>query len=89
MTLHKEEGMLRIKVRVMFPTETCVQFSCKLPKRRENLTRFSPSLKCNKIESVGCAWAHTMLPLGWFLLCGKRAYTYVPANVTGGPCSLG
>ena len=39
--------------------------------------------------SVFYAFSDIKLPVGWFLICGRTIYSYVPANSSGGPCSLG
>ncbi|XP_044131955.1 uncharacterized protein LOC122925667 [Bufo gargarizans] len=31
---------------------------------------------------------NVQLPKGWLLTCGTRSWTYVPGNITGGPCTL-
>lgn len=46
-------------------------------------------LICNDPVNITYASAHLILPLGWFLLCGTAAYTYVAASATGGPCTVG
>ncbi|XP_039366958.1 uncharacterized protein LOC120388904 [Mauremys reevesii] len=46
-------------------------------------------LVCRHKRDVSFAYGHMKLPLGWFLLCGRTAFTYVPANSSGGPCAIG
>ncbi|XP_059571944.1 syncytin-A-like [Alligator mississippiensis] len=43
---------------------------------------------CNKTSQISYAYTHTVLPLGWFLACGRIIYLYLPANATGGPCTI-
>ncbi|XP_059570322.1 syncytin-B-like [Alligator mississippiensis] len=43
---------------------------------------------CNKTSQISYAYAHTILPRGWFLACGRIIYSYLPANTTGGPCTI-
>ena len=38
---------------------------------------------------ISYAYAHVKFPTGWFLICGMTVYSYVPANNSEGPCSLG
>ncbi|KAF6109617.1 hypothetical protein HJG60_010870 [Phyllostomus discolor] len=46
-------------------------------------------MNCTTTTDVSYACAHVQLPPGWFLICGMTIYSYVPANSSGGPCSLG
>ncbi|CAM4641076.1 unnamed protein product [Lepidochelys kempii] len=52
----------------------------------KNLT--NKELKCNNSVEISFAYGYMKLPAGWFLICGRHAYSYVPANSSGGPCSL-
>ncbi|XP_039385110.1 uncharacterized protein LOC120400526 [Mauremys reevesii] len=46
-------------------------------------------LLCRHKSEVSFAYGHMKLPIGWFLLCGRTAFTYVPANSSGDPCAIG
>lgn len=46
-------------------------------------------LNCGSTTSMSYANEHVTLPAGWFPLCGKTVYSYVPTPSTGGSCSLG
>ena len=46
-------------------------------------------MNCTTTTDVSYAYAHVKLPTGWFLVCGMTVYSYVPANSSGRPCSLG
>ncbi|XP_044882412.1 uncharacterized protein LOC123375523 [Mauremys mutica] len=48
-------------------------------------------LFCRHKSEVSFAYGHMKLHMGigWFLLCGRTAFTYVPANSSGGPCTIG
>ena len=46
-------------------------------------------MNCTTTIDVSYAYAHVKLPTGWFLIRGRTVYSYVPANSSGGPCSLG
>ncbi|XP_059580914.1 syncytin-A-like [Alligator mississippiensis] len=43
---------------------------------------------CNKTSQISYVYTHTILPRGWFLACGRMIYSYLPANATGGPCTI-
>lgn len=86
-TTEKDMSMFSLQVRTVTPAGQCVIFT-GCPNQWFNLS-VSNSLKCNTTISVSYANAHVKLLAGWFLLCGKIAYSYVPAYSTGGPCSLG
>ncbi|XP_032065239.1 uncharacterized protein LOC116503140 [Thamnophis elegans] len=45
-------------------------------------------LKCNHTENIPHSYSYVRLPHGWFMLCGLQACSYIPANSTGGPCTL-
>ncbi|XP_053142656.1 uncharacterized protein LOC128340887 [Hemicordylus capensis] len=47
------------------------------------------SLNCSRIQNLHSSLFDVYLPLGFFLLCGHQAYTYIPAYSQGGPCALG
>ncbi|XP_059589230.1 syncytin-2-like [Alligator mississippiensis] len=55
----------------------------------KSLTKETKIFNCSDMTNVSCNYVHVILPRGWFLLCGKTAYSYIPANATGGPCALG
>lgn len=46
-------------------------------------------LNCGSTTSMSYANEHVKLPAGWFPICGKTVYSYVPTPSTGGSCSLG
>ncbi|XP_035752615.1 uncharacterized protein LOC118452534 [Egretta garzetta] len=80
--------MFKVRIGNSFPAESCIKFvNCS--KNCLNLSRSKPILHCNQTYDMSTDYKHTILPQGWFLLCGRMAYTYIPANCTGGPCSLG
>lgn len=67
-------------------TEECFQvLNCITPQHSFINTDMQASHRSNAFFNH----THTILPRGWFFFCGKVAYSYVPANSTGGPCSLG
>lgn len=83
----KDRAMFSLKVSAVTPAEECVTFtgcanSCFVVTDDKDLNCSSPT-------SVSSAIGHVKLPAGWFLICGKTVYSYVPANSSGGPCSLG
>ncbi|XP_074172436.1 uncharacterized protein LOC141567811 [Rhinolophus sinicus] len=83
----EDRAMFSLKVSAVTPVEDCVMFtgcthSCFV------LTA-DADLNCSSTTSVSYANGHVKLPAGWFLICGRTVYSYVPANSTGGPCSLG
>lgn len=47
------------------------------------------ALFCNHTETIPFAYSHIKLPLGWLILYGMKAYSYLPTNAAGGPCTLG
>ncbi|XP_059576733.1 uncharacterized protein LOC132247730 [Alligator mississippiensis] len=74
---------------VTSPSNTsCAQF-VNCTKVCENLTREEGTFNCSNKTNVSYGTGNVILPSGWFLLCGKTAYSYIPANATGGPCTLG
>lgn len=83
-----DRKMIKVRFGNSFPAESCVRFvNCTRSCR--NLSKSVPHLSCNSTSDVNSSLVHTKLPSGWFLLCGRMAYTYIPANSTGGPCSVG
>lgn len=83
----REMGMFTLKLAGISSPKGCVVFSgC----RRDcvDLTE-STLMRCDSFSPVLYGVGHLKLPTGWFLLCGKTAYSFVPANSTGGPCSIG
>lgn len=83
----KDKDMFSLKVAAVDPSGECLYFTgCT----RYCLSLFhNYSMGCSDNASISYGNGHTRLPAGWFLLCGLTVYTYIPANSTGGPCSLG
>ncbi|XP_078506306.1 uncharacterized protein LOC144764037 [Lissotriton helveticus] len=50
-----------------------------------NVTKY---MVCNHTVLAASHVNHVKLPKGWLFLCGNISYTYIPANITGGPCAL-
>lgn len=46
-------------------------------------------LLCNVVMNVSYTSAHVALPMGWFFLCRKVAYSFFPAIATYSPSNLG
>ncbi|XP_045677565.1 syncytin-B-like [Phyllostomus hastatus] len=83
----KDREMFSIKVTQVAPAGECANFvNCT-----KNCFVLSADVKmdCNTTTDISYAHAHVKLPAGWFLICGRTVYSYVPANSSGGPCSLG
>ncbi|KAF6081840.1 hypothetical protein HJG60_008846 [Phyllostomus discolor] len=79
--------MFSLKVANVAPARECVIFvNCT-----KNCLVLSAGVKMNCITTtnVSYAYAHVKLPTGWFLIYGMTVYSYVPANSSGEPCSLG
>lgn len=83
----KDKDMFSLKIAAVVPSGECLYFT--------GCTRYCLSLfhdynmSCSDNSSISYGSGHTRLPAGWFLICGLTVYTYIPANSTGGPCSLG
>ena len=83
----KDREIFSLKVTNVPPAGECVTFvNCA-----QNCFMVSADTKmnCSTITSVSYASGHVKLPAGWFLICGRTVYSYVPANSFGGPCCLG
>lgn len=73
-------------IRVQNVTSPCdCIFFTKGFKRIKDISHFD----CNIIVRVGQVISYVKLHSGWFLICGRMAYSYIPANSTGGPCTIG
>ena len=46
------------------------------------------NMQCNITKTVPSLDKHVPLPAGWVLACGNTSYTYIPANITEGPCTI-
>ena len=55
----------------------------------KNCFVLSADVKMSCTINVSYAFGHVKLLAGWSLICGRTVYSYVPANSSGGPCSLG
>ncbi|KAG8147221.1 hypothetical protein E2320_022721 [Naja naja] len=44
---------------------------------------------CTEVEEIDGMTHVLFLPKGWFMFCGAYAYAFIPANVIGGPCTIG
>ncbi|XP_039360017.1 uncharacterized protein LOC120384988 [Mauremys reevesii] len=64
----------------------CVYF---VNARQVAVNHTNNELICRHKSEASFAYGHMKLPTGWFLLCGRTAFTYVPANSSGGPCAIG
>lgn len=62
----------------------------KLCQSRSDDTCFlvNNSMSCAHLVSVASHIRHVKLPSGWLFSCGNISFTYIPANITGGPCAL-
>lgn len=82
-----ETGMFSLKLAGITSPRDCVVFSgCT----RDCVDHTESSLvRCGSFSLMLYAVGHLKLPTGWFLLCGKTAYSFVPANSAGGPCTIG
>lgn len=83
----KDKDMFSLEVAAVAPSGECLYFTgCS----RYCLSLFhNYNMRCSNNSSISYGSGHTRLPAGWFLICGLTVYTYIPANSTGGPCSLG
>ena len=83
----KDREMFSLKVANVAPARECATFvNCS-----KNCLVLSAGVKmnCTTTTDISYAYAHVNLPTGWFLIRGMTVYSYVPANSSGGPCSLG
>ena len=83
----KDREMFSLKVANVAPARECVTFvNCT-----KDCLVLSAGVKvnCTTTTDVSHAYAHVKLPTGWFLICGMTVSSCVPANSSGGPCSLG
>lgn len=46
------------------------------------------NMTCNHTILQPSYVKNVQLPKGWLLTCGTHSWTYVPGNITGGPCTL-
>ncbi|XP_059584597.1 uncharacterized protein LOC132250851 [Alligator mississippiensis] len=74
---------------VTSPSNTSYANFVNCTKACKSLTKEMKIFNCSDVTNVSCNYGHVVLPRGWFLLCGKTSYSYIPANATGGPCALG
>lgn len=82
-----ETGMFTLKLAGITSPRDCVVFwGCT--RDCVDLTE-STLMRCDSFSPMLYAVGHLKLPTGWFLLCGKTAYSFVPANSAGGPCTIG
>ncbi|XP_069079099.1 uncharacterized protein [Pleurodeles waltl] len=79
----------------------CAQL--KLEKRDKNLTaaqrtlchsrtdltclNVNNSMFCQHVVPAASHIQNVKLPKGWLFSCGNLSFTYIPANLTGGPCA--
>lgn len=82
-----ETGMFSLKLAGITSPRDCVVFS-GCTRDCVDLTERS-LMRCDSFSLVLYAMGHLKLPTWWFLLCGKTAYSFVPANSAGGPCTIG
>ena len=79
--------MFSLKVADVAPARECATFvNCT-----KDCLVLSAGMKvnCTTTTDVSHTYAHVKLPTGWFLICGMTVSSCVPANSSGGPCSLG
>lgn len=79
--------MIRIWVANTSTAEACVVFQG--PSGLAGPDVSNTDLQCDSQiwgNSIPC---NMLMPKGWFLICGRIAYSYLPANATGGPCTIG
>lgn len=86
----KDRSMYTLLVATVTNSVTCFKLAgCRAPRVPTCQNLSNTELTCNHIETIPFSYSHMRLPSGWFLLCGIKAYSYLPANSTGGPCTLG
>ncbi|XP_069480546.1 uncharacterized protein [Ambystoma mexicanum] len=51
-------------------------------------TSVNNTMSCNHTVIAASHLNHVKLPTGWLFSCGNITYTYIPANISGGPCAL-
>ncbi|XP_069479560.1 uncharacterized protein [Ambystoma mexicanum] len=51
-------------------------------------TSVNNTMSCNHTVITASHLNHVKLPPGWLFSCGNITYTYIPANISGGPCAL-
>ncbi|XP_069480990.1 uncharacterized protein [Ambystoma mexicanum] len=51
-------------------------------------TDVSNTMFCNFTVVADSHLQHGKLPIVWLFSCGNFTYTYIPANISGGPCAL-
>lgn len=83
-TLRKDKETIHFSQRYLPSRKVCHIY--RLPKKTVK-THSYPHMTCNFKDQKPYGKAHTKLPLGWFLLRGREAFTYIPAKVTRVPCT--
>lgn len=77
----KDMSMFSLQVRAVTLADQCVNFTgCS---DQCFILSGGNSLNCSFTTSMSYSNAHVKLLAGWFLICGKIAYSYVAAYSTG------
>lgn len=89
-TYIKDNSMYTLQVAAVTQAATCFTLiGCHTPRISSCYNLTNTELACNSTIAITFSYGYIKLPTGWFLLCGLKAYSYLPANSTGGPCTLG
>ncbi|XP_075450936.1 uncharacterized protein LOC142492127 [Ascaphus truei] len=54
----------------------------------DKCTSVNNTMSCNHTISTPSHLYSVKLPVGWLFSCGNTTYTYIPGNISGGPCAL-
>ncbi|XP_066461262.1 syncytin-2-like [Eleutherodactylus coqui] len=57
-------------------------------RTEEQCQKVVTTMSCEKVVRSPSHFRHVKLPVGWVVSCGNLTYTYIPANISGGPCAL-
>lgn len=88
----KDQDMYTLHIAATTNSAMCFSLrGCHTLKVQECISLNNTDLRCNSTEIIPFSHSYMKLPPSpsWFILCGLRVYSYLPANSTGGPCILG
>lgn len=86
----KDKSMYTLQVTTTTWSAVCFKLvGCKKPKVPACQNLNNEELICNHTEIIPFSYSYVKLPPGWFFLRRLWAYSYLPANSTWGPCTLG